>query len=598
MDLAAFAKSKGFDADLLTRFGVRADFDRIEVPYYDAQGNELPRFQVSYENGGGWRWNRGNGQVTPYGLQRPVPYDQSVVIVEGASDCWALWSAGIPALGIPGATATGCLHADQVPVPEVVIVEEPDDAGARFPARVGRRLRETGFAGVLSVLKLGTYKDPRDALIGESSRFPAFFSGVFKGRVRLPEAKAGTLGPAVVSGTQFLGAQSALPYLIDGLLPVGGSMLIAAAKKVGKSVTQLNLAKAVARGEPFLGRATRAGRVLYVSLDEPQSITRARATALGITGDDAIDWVLDRRVPDQWVRWLRDLCTRTSYALIVIDTLAKLTGVQEINSYGEWNRKLAPLHGLAEEFTITWEGAVHTRKNDGEASGANDVAGSMALTAGVDTILIERRQAAGVRTLESEQRDGADLETSTLIMDRETFALSLGPSQAAQREAEVDTKVLGALQNGPLRSPALMDRCSVRRGDFWASIERLLRGGYITRAGLAGYALAITPTTLEEYVERGVLTQEQVDEARHDHAIIPEGPARSPEVPTFREDPCLFFIGAAKFAPVPKVRRTSGGTRLGHRLQSCGGAFGGFTAAPFTLPNANAPVAGLPYRGV
>lgn len=524
MDLAAFAKSKGFDADLLTRYGVRADFDRIEVPYYDAKGNELPRFQVTY--GDGWKWNQANGMVTPYGLQRPVPYESHVVIVEGASDCWALWSAGVPALGVPGATATGCLSADQVPVPEVVIVQEPDDAGRRFPARVGRRLRETGFAGLLSVLNLGTYKDPRDALIGEATRFPAFFSGVFKGRVRLAEAQAGTLGPAIVSGTTFLGAGREVPYLIDGLLPVGGSMLFAAAKKVGKSVSLLNLAISVARGLPFLGRPTQQGRVLYVSLDEPQAITRARANLLGITGDDPIDWVIDRRPPEQWVRWLRDLLAKQNYALIVIDTLAKLLGVEEINSYGEWNKKLAPLHAMAQEFTTCWAGAVHTRKEsqDGRerrsGDGADDVAGSMALTAGVDTILIERRLAGGLRTVETVQRDGADLEATTLIMD-EFFAITLGLSHAAAREAEIDARVLGTLQEGPLRSPAMLDRCSVRRGDFWASIERLLRAGFIARAGLAGYALTIIPDAY--------------------------GPLESPPVPesppTFREDPCLFFIG-------------------------------------------------------
>ena len=119
-----------------------------------------------------------------------------------------------------------------------------------------------------------------------------------------------------------------------------------------------------------------------------------------------------------------------------------------------------------------------------------------------------------MRTLESEQRDGADLEATLLQMDADTYALTLGESQSALRERTVEQRILSALASGALRSTALIEQTQIRRGDFWAGIERLLRDALIVRHN-GGYAL-------------GAANGSQ------------ESPA-VPEVP--QQGPCLFFIG-------------------------------------------------------
>jgi hypothetical protein len=492
MTLQEFAESKGFAPDLLARYGVRAAWDRIEIPYYDLTGNEAARFQVRYEDGK-QAWNRAQGAILPYGLQRPVPYDAYLLIVEGASDCWACWANGIPALGIPGATSTGCLHADQIgEVHEVVIVREPDEAGSRFPLRVARRLRETGFAGSLSVCSFAPYKDPRAALIGAPAGFTAFWQGVYAARMRLLEDASRAILPTVLSTGAFLTSDDQIDYLIDGLLPVGGSMLLGAQKKVGKSTFLLNLVQAVSRGTSFLGRATRAGRVLYISVDEPKAITKARALALGLTPDDQqIEWVLDRRVPADWNRWLRDLCSKARYDLLVIDTLAKLTGVDDINSYGEWNRKLAPLHALAEELSLSWVGTHHNRKDS--QGGTNSVAGSMAITAGVDTIVIEQKLLGGVRTIETEQRYGIDLEPTVLQMNDATYAITLGDAAWLARIKAICQKILFRLGDGrDYSASALIDDLHLRRSDLFMALDRLIAEGMISKPSPGRYRLTDT----------------------------------------------------------------------------------------------------------
>ena len=52
-------------------------------------------------------------------------------------------------------------------------------------------------------------------------------------------------------------------WLVDGIVPCGALTLVSAAPKVGKSTAMRCLSVAVARGQPWLGRRTVQGPVLY-----------------------------------------------------------------------------------------------------------------------------------------------------------------------------------------------------------------------------------------------------------------------------------------------------------------------------------------------
>lgn len=72
-------------------------------------------------------------------------------------------------------------------------------------------------------------------------------------------------------------------FIIDRLLPEGGTMIVAAAPKVGKSGIALNAAKAVATGEDFLGCfKVRQGRCVYIQTEIP---AWAMAERLKLMGD-------------------------------------------------------------------------------------------------------------------------------------------------------------------------------------------------------------------------------------------------------------------------------------------------------------------------
>jgi putative DNA primase/helicase len=70
-------------------------------------------------------------------------------------------------------------------------------------------------------------------------------------------------------------------WTVEGLLPAGGTSLLTAKRKVGKSTLTRCLALAVARGHKFLGRKTLQGTVLYLAPQEIESEFTAHFKSLG-----------------------------------------------------------------------------------------------------------------------------------------------------------------------------------------------------------------------------------------------------------------------------------------------------------------------------
>ncbi len=84
-------------------------------------------------------------------------------VVEGESDCWALWHHGYPAIGIPGAThhkAIDRIQADYLAgFPEVIIWQEPDQGGSHMALKVLDRVEQI-YKGKITVVAQDTHKDP------------------------------------------------------------------------------------------------------------------------------------------------------------------------------------------------------------------------------------------------------------------------------------------------------------------------------------------------------------------------------------------------------------------------------------------------------
>jgi len=142
ISLAAYAAAKHLPEDFLrTVFNVseRKHNQRasLRMPYLDAEGAELcVRLRISLDGKDKFRMAAGS-RLNLYGLWRLDKDAKDVLLVEGESDTQTLVYHGIPALGVPGATNWRREWAQLLAGRDVYAWQEPDEAGARFIARIG-----------------------------------------------------------------------------------------------------------------------------------------------------------------------------------------------------------------------------------------------------------------------------------------------------------------------------------------------------------------------------------------------------------------------------------------------------------------------------
>src|SRR5262249_19588816 len=98
-----------------------------------------------------------------------------VILVEGESDCWALWHHGLPALGLPGASTVKTLVREHVEVVQTIYVHrEPDNGGTLFIRAAAERLAALGFTGKVFELRMPNgHKDPADLHSAAPDQFKA-----------------------------------------------------------------------------------------------------------------------------------------------------------------------------------------------------------------------------------------------------------------------------------------------------------------------------------------------------------------------------------------------------------------------------------------
>lgn len=210
-------------------------------------------------------------------------------------------------------------------------------------------------------------------------------------------------------------------FVVADLLPLGGTSLIAARAKTGKTVLARSIAVNVARGDMILNRATVQGPVVYIALEEKRAEFLNSLERMGVQQEPF--YLHTGPAPptlDQAMQGLRAIIKELRPVLLVIDTLGRLIRLDDFNSYGKVNIAMEPLNTLARETGTHIMMTTHAGKTDRD--NGDSVLGSTALFAAVDT-LIEMKNRSGVRTVTSIQRYGVDLTETVVRLDPMTGGL-------------------------------------------------------------------------------------------------------------------------------------------------------------------------------
>ena len=229
-------------------------------------------------------------------------------------------------------------------------------------------------------------------------------------------------------------SQESVDWVVDGLLRRGGLSFLFAAPKVGKSSTARTLTRAVALGEPWLGRDVQQGGVVYLALEEMPVDVQEHFTQMALPATAPVAIVFERE-PEATFKKLEQLIDTLQPSLVIVDTLIQLVPIGDINDYARTVRALQPLLALTRRSNAHVLCLHHARKNGG-SHGAEGL-GSQALSGTVDVILSLKRGEYD-RIISSTQRRGRPLEESVLRLNEATGLVELAGTKKA-----LDTELKG-----------------------------------------------------------------------------------------------------------------------------------------------------------
>ncbi len=330
---------------------------------------------------------------------------------------------------------------------------------------------------------------PRDPQTGRLTGVPAPEPGMADRVDSPPTPPIGISGGAGGAGGAFrltaLGdlldePEEDIAWLVQGMLPSGGVSLLGAKPKVGKSTTARCLALAVARGEPFLGRETAQGPVVYLALEEKRAEIAKHFRRQGASGGDPV-YVHVGVAPERALEALAAAIELHKPALVIVDPLLKLVRVRDANDYAEVTRALEPVIELARQSGCHILLIHHLAK--GERTGGDAILGSTALFGAVDTALLMRRHQDGTRTIETIQRYGDDLPESVIVLDEQTGTVTLAGTVAERKQAEAEAAILEAVKDAALTEPEIREATQMQATLCARAIRSLVDRGVLSRSG-------------------------------------------------------------------------------------------------------------------
>lgn len=212
-----------------------------------------------------------------------------------------------------------------------------------------------------------------------------------------------TIAPAVtpspfvswrVSADELKQQAAAAPdWLISELLPSGSVVVLAGAPGLGKSMTALSWASHVATGQDWYGHAVRRGGVVYVLGEGWRSFGR-RVTAWesvhGSVGTDLsfIDGATHGvdLANDASLLALVEQLRNDPPVMVVLDTFAMLSGVNDENSNSEVGRAMKAAHRIVQAVGCTVVLVHHVSKGTGQVRGATAFRGN------ADAVIVAGRE--------------------------------------------------------------------------------------------------------------------------------------------------------------------------------------------------------------
>lgn len=479
-----------------------------EYEYTDNDGKllyQIVRYEVIYSDGytdkkfvarrrpagseagsqGGWVYKMEGIQLALYNLVG-ITDSHLVYVVEGEKDVDTLAGLGVAATCNPfGAGKWRNEFNEALRGKTVVILPDNDAAGRTHAAKVATAL--DGIAEDIAVIDLPGLPEKGDVTDWVNGGGTADDLMDLVGRADSWQPTNAIAKSPAVASFNFTTLETLLEeppedvsFVWDDTLPTGGFSICSAKPKVGKSTLARNLAVAVATGQPFIGRETQPGKVLYLCLEEKRSEIRNHFERMGIVSDQIL--IHTGSTPKETLLGLAAAIDEFKPVLVIIDPLSRVIRVPDFNDYGSMSRGLEPLIDLARRSGCHILSLHHDSKM--ERSGGDALLGSTALFGAVDChIQLKKRDSS--RTVSTTQRYGEDLDETVVELDKDTGLISAGGDLQSVRTEKVKNAIIAALgENEALDEKEIKVRVEgYNRGEISKALRSLVDDGVLSRSG-------------------------------------------------------------------------------------------------------------------
>jgi archaellum biogenesis ATPase FlaH len=318
-----------------------------------------------------------------------------VVIVEGEKNALTLLSLGEPnVIGIPGAGLAKPEWAESLKsIPTKYVIYDTDLAGRTGMGTLIEKMGGTGWVCVdLGKFTYAEYGEDEQGVFQTDHPGKDITEWVVSGKTYedfqtllataavnnlsardLLEMGDDSLDLKIISHEELLDRPKR-EFVVDGLLPEGGIAIMVGPPGGGKSTVSKQMVMSISRGQQVLGREVKQGSVLFIELDEPISWTRDTLISMGVKfGEDPIHLVEDIDKNTVFAGIRKALKRDKSIRLVVVDTMNKVLGVDDINSYSEMDPALEKFRNIVKAFPHVSVLILHHAKKMGGSLGSTAI---------------------------------------------------------------------------------------------------------------------------------------------------------------------------------------------------------------------------------
>ncbi len=308
------------------------------------------------------------------------------------------------------------------------------------------------------------------------------------------------VGSIIRRASEVVKDRKPIDWIVEGVLPAGSFVTFAGPPKTGmKTVISMHLALCLARGEPFLGFATKKCDVWMLNLEDGYQMMANRLYAFGVRETD-VDLDLSILTDEDNFSAAFALMCQKRPTVVIIDPLMELEllwGVTNENDAVQVAGVMKKIRLAAHKLGITILLIHH-------AGTKSDHRGSTALKGSTDGwLMVDWRRSKRARVLSWQPRgaDRGEIDVGVVFTDDSVTVDCLsGPrwgddiedngedddrSDEEGMNAEGYQKVCQVFQEagGPLGKEDVRKMCKLRRGAVKAIMDQLESSGLLVKEG-------------------------------------------------------------------------------------------------------------------